>query len=140
MAKNHKMYYKIGQKLQIDWFDHVEIDHREPHDLVCPTVVISTMGVYVGSDKMHRNIAHHYNGEGSSMNDVLKVLKRAIKKVQPAFNLDDLRNLCLTYDAVSKKLYGFYLFTFILDSCKIRYREKSMLKEWKNTISSIVEK
>jgi hypothetical protein len=140
MAKRNSGIYKIGTKIQIDWYDHVEVDHRAESEEKLPTVVIKTMGVYVGSDKMHRKLSHHYHGPESGMNDVIKILKRAIKHEQPAFNLEDIRHICLTYDAVMKKLYGFYLFTFVLSQCNIKHSEKKLLREWKSTISSLTEK
>ena len=72
-----KNLYKKGHKIQIEWYDHIELDHRKcDKDKNYPPVLFVTSGIYVKSDKMHRFIAHHYCEKDEECSDEMKISKR----------------------------------------------------------------
>ena len=133
-----KFKWVEGDKIQIEWLDHVELDHRTTDkDVKYPPVVLVTMGVYTRSDKMHRMVAHHTCPSDRECDDEMKILRRCIKKVQPAYSLDDIKKLLMKFDIEFSCSEGFEMYYFILKHRQLANNWKKERSEWKKEMESL---
>jgi len=141
MKKKTNNLFVEGNKLQVQWYDHVELDHRRTDkDTKYPPTIFITTGVYTRSDKMHRMIAHHYCPSDRECDDEMKILKRCIKDVQPAFNLDDIRDILLDYDIKYDCREGLQVYYYIKTLKNIADKFTTERVQWETDLRNRMSK